>query len=84
MHIIILSYILSININVFFLFLIMAIFYYNYTIQHHEQRCCWNGAIDKQILLFDAGESSSSLTVSHVLTIQETRPIVKLEWSRTR
>ena len=38
------SYTLSININIFIL--ISIIFDDNYTVQHHEQRCCWNGTID--------------------------------------
>ena len=25
--------------------------YYNYTVQRHEQRCCWNGDIENIIII---------------------------------
>ena len=31
--------------------MLIMFFYYNDTVQRHEQRCCWNGAIDKKVLL---------------------------------
>ncbi len=34
---------------VFFLW-IRFFLYYNDAVQRHEQRCCWNGAIEKKIL----------------------------------
>ena len=41
--ILLLPYILSIN---FILILTLVLFYYNYSVQRHKQRCCWNGAIE--------------------------------------
>ena len=55
-----LFYILSINI------LILVFFHYNYTVHCHEQRCCWNGAVKKNIYIiygkgYEAGKSSWKL-----------------------
>ena len=38
-------------IDYFILIFILVIFYHNYTVQHNDQRCCWNGAIEKIHLL---------------------------------
>ena len=31
----------------FIVILMLVFFYYNDTVQRHEQRCCWNGAVEK-------------------------------------